>query len=67
MDFFGIGISEILLILIIAVIIVGPRKIVEVGRYLGRITRALKKATSDLTSQVTKELENTEDNPSKAK
>jgi len=60
MDFLGIGGWEVLLILIMAVIIMGPGKVVEVGRNLGRIVHTLKKATSDLTSQVTKELENPE-------
>ena len=57
MDFFGIGSGEVLLILVVALIVLGPGRIVEVGRTLGRIARTLKKASFDLTSQVTKELE----------
>ena len=60
MDFFGIGMGEILLILVIALIIFGPGKVVEIGRTLGNIVRTLKKATSDLTTQVTAELEKEE-------
>lgn len=62
MDFFGIGIGEILLILVIALIIWGPGRIVEIGRTLGRIMRTLRKASFDLTTQVTKELEEKEEN-----
>ena len=60
MDFFGIGGWEILLILIIALIIWGPRRIAEIGRTLGKTVRALKKATLDLTAQVTKEIDDQE-------
>jgi len=57
MDFLGIGGWEVLLILIIALIIWGPGRAVEIGRTLGKMLRAVKKATSDLTAQVSKELE----------
>ena len=62
MDFFGIGTGEVLLILVVALIIMGPTRVAEVGRTLGKLTRTLKKATFDLTSEVTKELESKEEN-----
>ena len=64
MDFFGIGMGEILLILVIALIIWGPGRIVQIGRTLGRIMRTLRKASFDLTTQITKELEEKEENHS---
>ena len=60
MDFMGIGMGEIVLILAIALIIWGPGRIVEIGRTLGKVTRTLKKATFDLTSEITKELDSEE-------
>ncbi len=57
MDFIGIGGWEVLLILVIAVIVLGPGRLVEFSRKLGKVTRTFKKAASDLTSQVTKEIE----------
>ena len=57
MDFFGIGFGEVILILIVALIIWGPKRLPEIARTLGRTVRALRKATYDLTSQVTKELD----------
>ena len=60
MDFFGIGPLEIVLILFIALIIFGPGKIPEIGRVMGKTMRTLKKATFDLTEQVTKEVEGKE-------
>ena len=60
MDFFGIGGWEVLLILVVALIVLGPGRVAEVGRTLGKIVRALRKATFDLTAQVTKEMEEQE-------
>lgn len=57
MDFFGIGAGEIILILIVALIIWGPRRLPKIAQTLGRTVRAMRKATYDFTSQVTKELD----------
>ena len=63
MDLFGMGIGEILLILVVALIIWGPGRITEIGRTLGKMARTLKKASFDLTSQLTKEIEEEEKKP----
>ena len=57
MDFLSIGTSEILMILLVAVLVVGPNKIVGLGRSMGKIMRTIKKTSFDLTSAVTRELE----------
>ena len=57
MDFFGVGGAEVLVILLVALLVLGPNKVVGVGKTLGKITRTLKKASFDLTAQVNKELE----------
>ncbi len=57
MGFLDMGPLEILLILVVALIIWGPHKIPEIARTLGKTVRALRKATYDLTSAVTKEIE----------
>jgi len=57
MDFFGIGLGEVLLILILALIIWGPKRLPEISRTLGKTVRALRKATNDFTSQVTREID----------
>ena len=57
MDFFGIGMGEILLVLLIALIMFGPGRVVEIGRTLGKMAHTLKKARSDLTTQITTEVE----------
>ncbi|MFC1901004.1 twin-arginine translocase TatA/TatE family subunit [Chloroflexota bacterium] len=61
MDFFGLG--EILIIALVALLIWGPDKLPEVLRTLGKISSTLKKASTDLTTQVKKELEVIEEKP----
>lgn len=61
MELFGMGGMEILLILVVVLIVLGPGRIVEIGRTLGRITRTLRKASFDLTQAVTKEIEGQEE------
>jgi len=58
MDFVGMG--EILLVLVVALIIWGPGRIVGIGRTLGKMMRNLKKVTSDLTTQIISETEEQE-------
>ena len=62
MGFFDIGLGEILLILVVALIIFGPGRIPEIARTMGRVARNLKKATSDLTTTITKEIDVEEKN-----
>lgn len=57
MHFFDMGMGEILLVILIALLIWGPGKIPEIARTLGKTVRALKKVSSDLTTQITKELD----------
>ena len=57
MDFMSIGTSEILMILLVAIIVVGPNRIVGTARSLGKIMRSIKKASYDLTSAVTREID----------
>ena len=57
MDFFGIGFGEVIVILLVALIIWGPKRLPDIARTLGKTMRALRKATYDLTSAVTKELD----------
>ncbi len=57
MDIFGFGGWEIFLIILIALIVYGPVRIVEVSRSLGKLLYNLKKTTSELTSQITKEID----------
>ena len=63
----GIGGGEILVILIVALLIWGPHRIVEIGRTLGKTVHAFKKATSDITVKMEKELEEQKKDPPSGK
>ena len=45
---FGIGMPEMLLILAIALIVIGPKKLPDLAKSLGRAMREFKKATNEL-------------------
>jgi Tat protein translocase TatB subunit len=45
---FGIGMPELLLILAIALIVIGPKKLPDLAKSLGRAFAEFKKATSEL-------------------
>ena len=45
---FGIGMPEMLLLLAIALIVIGPKKLPDLAKSLGRALGEFKKATSDL-------------------
>ncbi len=58
MDLFsGIGIQEIIMVLVVAIIVAGPNKIVEFGKTMGNVSRNLKKVTTDFTSNLNAEIE----------
>ena len=46
--FGSIGMSEMLVILVIALVVFGPRRLPELGRTLGKTLAEFKKATNDL-------------------
>lgn len=53
----NIGIPGLILILVMALIIFGPKKLPEVGRAFGQTLPELKKSTRDFTSDVMEDLE----------
>jgi len=48
----SIGYPEILVILLIALLLFGPKKLPEVGRTLGKAMRELRKAAREFSSSV---------------
>ena len=48
MDFLGIGPMELIFIIVVALIVLGPAKMLDVIRSLGKILREIRRTTSEL-------------------
>ena len=59
----SLGIPELLAILVIALLIFGPRKLPEIGRTLGKALGEFRRATTDLKRTLDTELSAEELNP----
>ena len=53
---FGLGMQELVIILVIALIIFGPRKLPELGRSLGKSIGEFKRASSELRNTIEDEI-----------
>jgi len=49
---FGIGFPELLVILVVALIVLGPKRLPEVARTLGKGLAEFRRATSDITEEL---------------
>ena len=54
--FGSLGVPELLLIMVVALIVFGPRKLPEVGRTLGKALAEFRKATDDLKNTIDREV-----------
>jgi TatA/E family protein of Tat protein translocase len=57
MNIFGLGPGELILVLTLALIVFGPKKLPEIGAGLGKAVGQFRKATNDLTQEITKEMQ----------
>jgi sec-independent protein translocase protein TatA len=62
--FSGIGIWEVLLIIVVILVVLGPQRVPEIARKLGQIVRTIRRAGTDFSTAVTRELDVTRENPS---
>ncbi len=60
-SFFGIGLPELILILIVAGIVMGPERIGQTARWLGRTTSQLQKISRTFVRQLNQELDSSVD------
>ena len=49
---FGIGIPELLVIMVVALIVLGPQRLPEVARALGKALAEFRRATGDLSEEL---------------
>jgi sec-independent protein translocase protein TatA len=69
-NFFNIGLPEMALILVLALLIFGPKKLPEIGRSLGKAIRGFQEASKEFETEFKREadrLEKTVNQPMKAR
>jgi sec-independent protein translocase protein TatA len=57
MNVFGIGLPEMVLILVVALLIFGPKKLPEIGRSLGKGLRSFQDASKEFENEFKREAE----------
>jgi sec-independent protein translocase protein TatA len=57
MNFFGIGLPEMILILVVALLVFGPKKLPEVGRSMGKAIRSFQDASKEFENEFKREAE----------
>ena len=53
---FGLGVGELMLILIVGLIVFGPRRLPEIGKTIGKALGEFRRATDDLKETIEREV-----------
>ncbi len=53
---FGLGVAEVLIILVVAFLLFGPKQLPEVGRQVGKAVKGIKETADDLRKTVDPEI-----------
>jgi sec-independent protein translocase protein TatA len=56
-DFLNVGPWELILVLIIAILVAGPQRMVEIARSLGRLSRQLRDLSREFTTALQAEVQ----------
>ena len=54
---FGIGMTELLVVLVVALLVLGPRRLPEIARSLGRGMAEFRRASNDLRASLSASIE----------
>ncbi len=60
MNIFGIGLPEMAVILVLALLIFGPKKLPEIGRSMGKAIRGFQEASREFETEFKREAEQIE-------
>jgi sec-independent protein translocase protein TatA len=60
MNIFGIGLPEMALIMVVALLIFGPKKLPEIGRSMGKAVRGFQEASKEFENEFKREAEQIE-------
>ena len=61
MNVFGIGLPEMVLILVVALLVFGPKKLPEIGRSLGKAIRGFQEASKEFETEFKREAQHLEE------
>ncbi len=66
MNIFGIGLPEMILIMLVALLIFGPKKLPEIGRSMGKAIKGFQDASREFESEFKREADRLEQTPAQA-
>lgn len=67
MNIFGIGLPEMILIMLVALLIFGPKKLPEIGRSMGKAIKGFQDASREFESEFKRESDRLEQEPATTK